>query len=215
MSTSELSRQIWYNLARKAGKGGGGTCHGLVLHPGGVAKYIQLLHTTKPKINELLPFSLLSLAAKSSNNEKTKSSKDPNKEPSSLFQREGVHMLLGELSRRFPPQFLQGQTTTGKLVVNSLVCLLITVEPRLTTIPSPVQLSSLLITCAASVPEWVEWNPHCSPPLFVLPDFEKALSWGPVSFGLYGWEHLLPPWGGPTTPKHSCKIPENSVSLGY
>lgn len=62
-------------------------------------------------------------------------------------------MLLGELSRKFPPQFLQGQTTTGKLVDNSLVCLLITVEPRLTTIPSPVQLSSPLITCAASVPE--------------------------------------------------------------
>ena len=71
-------------------------------------------------------FSHLFLAAKNSNSEKTKSSKDPNKEPSSLFQREGVHMLLGELSRKFPPQFLQGQTTTGKLADNSLVYLLIT-----------------------------------------------------------------------------------------
>lgn len=56
--------------------------------------------------------------AKSSNNENTRSSKDPNKEPSSLFQREGVHMLLGELSRKFPPQFLQGQTTTGQVKKN-------------------------------------------------------------------------------------------------
>ena len=35
-------------------------------------------------------------------------------------------MLLGELSRKFPPQFLQGQTTTGKRIDNSLVYLLIT-----------------------------------------------------------------------------------------
>lgn len=35
-------------------------------------------------------------------------------------------MLLGELSRKFPPQFLQGQTTTGEHIDNGLVCLLIT-----------------------------------------------------------------------------------------
>ena len=35
-------------------------------------------------------------------------------------------MLLGELSRKFPPQFLQGQTATGKLIDNGLVYLLIT-----------------------------------------------------------------------------------------
>ncbi|KAL9952698.1 hypothetical protein ACROYT_G039990 [Oculina patagonica] len=57
-------------------------------------------------------------AAQSNKSEKTKSSKDPNKEPSSLFQREGVHMLLGELSRKFPPQFLQGQTTAGQVKKN-------------------------------------------------------------------------------------------------
>ena len=48
------------------------------------------------------------------------------KEPSSLFQREGVHVLLGELSRKLPPQFLQGQTTTGEHIDNSLNHLLIT-----------------------------------------------------------------------------------------
>ena len=56
---------------------------------------------------------LLPLADKSNKSEK--SLKDPNKEPSSLFQREGVHMLLGELSKKFPPQFLQGQTAAGNL----------------------------------------------------------------------------------------------------
>lgn len=56
------------------------------------------------------------LASKRSQSNKEKTVKDPNKEPSSQFQREGVHMLLGELSRKFPPQFLQGQTSTGNLI---------------------------------------------------------------------------------------------------
>lgn len=54
------------------------------------------------------------LGTKNNKSDKGKSLKDPNSEPSSLFQREGVHMLLGELSRKFPPQFLQqGQAQTG------------------------------------------------------------------------------------------------------
>ncbi|CAH3161506.1 unnamed protein product [Porites evermanni] len=53
--------------------------------------------------------------AKNNKGEKTKSVKDPNSEPSSLFQREGVHILLGELSKKFPPQFLQqGQALPGQ-----------------------------------------------------------------------------------------------------
>ena len=55
------------------------------------------------------------LGAKSNKGEKGKSLKDPNSEPSSLFQREGVHMLLGELSRKFPPQFLQQGQEPGNL----------------------------------------------------------------------------------------------------
>ena len=55
------------------------------------------------------------LGAKSNKNEKAKSLKDPNSEPSSLFQREGVHMLLGELSRKFPPQFLQQGQEPGNV----------------------------------------------------------------------------------------------------
>lgn len=54
--------------------------------------------------------------------EKTKSVKDPNSEPSSLFQREGVHILLGELSKKFPPQFLQqGQALPGKYLSSILL----------------------------------------------------------------------------------------------
>jgi len=56
---------------------------------------------------------------KNNKSDKGKSLKDPNSEPSSLFQREGVHMLLGELSRKFPPQFLQqGQAPTGQAKKN-------------------------------------------------------------------------------------------------
>lgn len=52
--------------------------------------------------------------AKNSDSEKTKSVEDSKSEPSSLFQREGVHFLLGELSKKFPPQFLQqGQALPG------------------------------------------------------------------------------------------------------
>ncbi|XP_029187375.2 mediator of RNA polymerase II transcription subunit 6-like [Acropora muricata] len=53
--------------------------------------------------------------AKNSDGEKTKSIEDSKSEPSSLFQREGVHFLLGELSKKFPPQFLQqGQALPGQ-----------------------------------------------------------------------------------------------------
>ncbi|XP_032219620.2 mediator of RNA polymerase II transcription subunit 6 [Nematostella vectensis] len=48
----------------------------------------------------------------------SKQKKEPagNQETSSLFQREGVNLLLGELSRRFPPNFLKNpQTTTTQI----------------------------------------------------------------------------------------------------
>lgn len=57
-------------------------------------------------------------ASKRNQSNKDKRARDPDKEPSSQFQREGVHMLLGELSRKFPPQFLQGQTSTGQVKKN-------------------------------------------------------------------------------------------------
>lgn len=71
----------------------------------------MFLHTIKLILVHFL------IGTKSNKSEKTKSIKDPNSEPSSLFQREGVHLLLGELSKKFPPQFLQqGQVLPGIII---------------------------------------------------------------------------------------------------
>ena len=47
------------NVAKEGGGGGGGgwgraVCHGLLNHPGGVEKCIQLLNANKPEISKLL-----------------------------------------------------------------------------------------------------------------------------------------------------------------
>ena len=73
-------------------------------------------------LNQYLLLFSYNEGAKNNKGEKAKSVKDPNSEPSSLFQREGVHILLGELSKKFPPQFLQqGQALPGKYLINTLL----------------------------------------------------------------------------------------------
>ena len=41
-----------HNVAKEGG--GGAVCHGLLNHPGGVEKCIQLLNANKPEISKLL-----------------------------------------------------------------------------------------------------------------------------------------------------------------
>lgn len=82
--------------------------------------YFSFPHSTT--LNQCLLLFSYNEGAKNNKGEKTKSVKDPNSEPSSLFQREGVHILLGELSKKFPPQFLQqGQALPGKYLISILL----------------------------------------------------------------------------------------------
>lgn len=82
--------------------------------------YFSFPHSTT--LNQCLWLFSYNEGAKNNKSEKTKSVKDPNSEPSSLFQREGVHILLGELSKKFPPQFLQqGQALPGKCLISILL----------------------------------------------------------------------------------------------
>ena len=82
--------------------------------------YFSFPHSTT--LNQCLLLFSYNEGAKNNKGEKTKSVKDPNSEPSSLFQREGVHILLGELSKKFPPQFLQqGQALPGKYLIEYFV----------------------------------------------------------------------------------------------